>query len=40
MQRIGESKLMAAGNNPQAGNFQSTQFYGWSHASSRTRSWS
>lgn len=28
MQRIGESKLMAAGNNPQAGNFQSTQFYG------------
>ena len=28
MQRIGESKLMAAGNNPQAGNFQSTSFYG------------
>ena len=28
MQRIGESKLMAEGNNPQAGNFQSTQFYG------------
>ena len=28
MQRIGESKLMAAGNNPQAGNFESTAFYG------------
>lgn len=28
MNRIAEGKLMAAGNNPQAGNFQSTQFYG------------
>jgi hypothetical protein len=28
MQRIGESKLMAQGNNPQSG-FQSTNFYGW-----------
>ena len=28
MQRIGEGKLMAAANNPQAGNFESTAFYG------------
>ena len=28
MQRIGEAKLMSTANNPQAGNFQSTAFYG------------